>query len=320
MRLPARLALASALLLAPLTLPACSGSTAAPIAAPDATAAAPEAGVAAPDASAAPASRSTVDPQFLPKVTGTCPDFYAGGTGGKVSFNPDGKARDVQIWVSDAAKTKDGPLVFFWHGAGGSPMEASGALSSSVVSAITAAGGVVAAPYHDPAAGQLPWFLALGGSQEDDLRVMDEVLACAIANLGMDQRRIHSVGFSAGAMNTMQAAWRRSGYLASIVAYSGALIGEPPIQDERNLFPAMLTHGGPSDKVLIGFEGTTVAFKTKLAETGHFAFVCAHGKGHTVPSDARAGAWQFLQDHPFGTHPSPYAKALPESLPAYCAL
>ncbi len=298
-------------------LPGCSTQTTA-ITEPDAGAA-PDAS-ATPDTTTTPAARTTPATEFLPKVTGACPDFVAAGAGGKASFAPGGKARDVQLWVTDAAKTKDGPVVFFWHGAGGSPTEASGALSPQVISAITAAGGIVAAPYHDPAAGQLPWFLALGGSQEDDLAVMDEVVACAIKDLGIDPRRIHSVGFSAGAMNTMQAAWRRSGYIASIVAYSGATIGEPPVQDPTNLFPALVTHGGPSDRVLIRFEETTVAFRAKLKEAGHFAALCAHGKGHTVPSDLRASAWKFLQDHPYGTRPSPYAAALPEGFPSYCEL
>lgn len=301
-----------------LALPGCTTQTAA-ITEPDAATTTSDAG-APPDASTASTARTTPAAQFLPKVAGTCPNFLAAGSGGKATFAPGGKAREVQLWVTEAAKTQDGPLVFFWHGAGGSPTEASSALSSQVVSAITAAGGIVAAPYHDPAAGQLPWFLALGGSQEDDLAVMDEVVACAIKDLGIDQRRIHSVGFSAGAMNTMQAAWRRSGYLASIVAYSGAVIGEPPVQDASNLFPALVTHGGPSDKVVISFEETTVAFRAKMKEAGHFTALCAHGKGHTVPSDVRASAWKFLQDHPFGTQPSPYAAGLPEGFPGYCEL
>src|SRR5262249_37033234 len=158
---------------------------------------------------------------------------------GTITVSPDGKPRDVLIWISDAAKTLDGPVVFFWHGAGGSPNEATYALSSPVIKEITDMGGIVAAPVHDPGAGQLPWYLALGGGDESDLGVMDEVLACAIEKVGVDLRRIHSVGFSAGAMNTTQVGWRRSGYIASVVTFSGAQIGSPPDQDPLNLFPAM---------------------------------------------------------------------------------
>ena len=45
-----------------------------------------------------------------------------------------------------------------------------------VLQAIVDQGGVVAAPYHDPANQVLPWALCLGGTDESDLRVADEVL------------------------------------------------------------------------------------------------------------------------------------------------
>jgi predicted esterase len=259
---------------------------------------------------------ATPDPAFLPKVTGGCPAFERG----KQTFSPEGIApREVEIWAGDGS-VKGGPLVFFWHGAGGSPTEASIALGTSTINAIKDMGGVVAAPYHDDAAGFLPWFAAMGGDTDDDMRVSDEILACAIEALGVDVRRIHSVGFSAGAMQTMQLSYARAGYIASIVAYSGSLLGTPTMEVDKNLFPAMLFHGGKDDTVIINFEQGTEAFRDKLVEAGHFAFICAHGKGHTLPTDGRASAWQFLQDHPYGTIPSPYAAGLPEGFPDYCSL
>lgn len=263
-----------------------------------------------------PTSAKEPDAKFLPKATGTCPEFVQG----KASFQPTGKkARNVELHVSDASKTLDGPLVFFWHGAGGSPTEATYALGKAVA-AIKALGGVVAAPYHDPAAGQLPWFQALGAGADDDLLVADEIVACAIEKVGIDKRRIHSVGFSAGAMNTEQFATRRSGYLASIVAYSGARLGTPMEQDATNKYAAMLFHGGDSDQVIITFDSAAEKYYGELSEAGHFAFICNHNKGHTVPSTARDAAFQFLQDHPFGASPEPYAKELPASFPDYCTL
>ncbi len=253
--------------------------------------------------------------KFIPKPTGTCPEFVQG----KTQVSPNGKSRDIQLYVSDAAKTLDGPLVFFWHGAGGSPTEASFALGKAM-EAIKALGGVVAAPYHDPASGQLPWFLDLGGNKDDDLLVADEILACAIEKVGIDKRRIHSVGFSAGAMHTEQFASWRSGYMASIVAYSGARLGQPENQDPTNKYPAMLFYGGKSDQVVINFATATKTYYEDITAEGHFAFSCNHNKGHTVPSDGRNAAWQFLQDHPFGASPEPYEKALPADFPSYCTL
>jgi predicted esterase len=268
-------------------------------------------------AGGATTEHTTPDAAHLPVATGTCPEIKSG----KVTFSPTGVApRDVLLWVSDAAAAQDGPLVFFWHGAGGDPSEATYALGSKAMSEIQAQGGIVAAPYHDPKSTALPWYLCLGGTQEEDLLVADEILACAIAQKGVDLRRIHTVGFSAGAMHTEQFSARRSGYLASEVAYSGAQLGVPPIQDEKNLYPAMLLYGGPDDQVVVSFDSATHQYHDWLTANGHFSFICNHGMGHTVPSDARDSAWQFLQDHPFGARPEAYAKALPAGFPAYCAL
>ena len=226
--------------------------------------------------------------------------------------------RDVVLYVDEsAAAVKDGPLVFFWHGAGGSPDEADFGLGKAI-DAIIAAGGIVAAPFHDPAAGDLPWFYSLGGTRDDDLLVADEVLACVRASVGIDTRRIYSLGFSAGAIHNTQFAARRSGYVASIVVYSGARLNTPDEQDASNIYPALLFHGGPSDQVFLAFDKTTLQYEQALKDEGHTAIVCNHGMGHTVPADGRDAAWQFLQDHPFAETPEPYEDGLPAVFPAYC--
>lgn len=267
--------------------------------------------------STGPVAHTTPDPMFIPAPTGACPDFAEG----TVTVSPGGSARDVRIWMSETATTMDGPLVFFWHGVGGDPEDALYALGSQVIEEIKAMGGVVAAPVHDPNAGQFPWYLTIGGTNDADLLVMDEVLACAIEKVGVDLRRIHSTGFSAGAMNTTQVGWRRSGYIASVVTFSGAQIGTvPPDQDPTNLYPAMVVHGGPNDVVIINFKDNSEKYAQGLKDAGHFAFLCDHGKEHTVPADIRAPAWQFLKDHPFGEQPEPYKDGLPATFPAYCSL
>jgi predicted esterase len=272
-------------------------------------------GPSATSSSGSGAGPTAPDPRFLPKAAGNCPSFAAG----KAIFSPSGiEPRDVLLFGGTA--TMAGPLVFFWHGAGGDPSEATAALGAQVIDAITAAGGIVAAPYHDPKAGQLPWYLTTGAGQQDDLLVADEVVACALAANRIDVRRIHSIGFSAGALHTVQLSYRRSGYIASVVPYSGGKFGNVAPQEEHNKFAAMIFHGGAKDQVLLNFKEQSEAYWADLKERGHFAFICDHGKGHTVPFAARASAWQFLQDHPFGTSPSPYAGQLPPGVPDYCAL
>ena len=252
----------------------------------------------------------------MPKASGSCPTLEDG----YVTFAPEGVApRRVRLWL-DPQVTTPGPLVFYWHGMGSEPEEAPYGLGKDGLDALLAKGGILAAPEHDPAAGQFPWFLTLGAGRDDDLRVADEVLACIDAVRGVDKRRIHSLGFSAGALQTTQLSYRRSGYIASVVTYSGGKIGYPDDQDPSNPFAAMIFHGGPKDVVITKFAQISEAYHEDLKSTGRFSFVCDHGLGHKVPMDARPAVARFFEDHPFGTAPSPYAKGLPEGTPAYCSL
>ena len=268
-----------------------------------------------------PTDAATTDPLhppagFLPAATGTCPEM----TAGMITVQPQGLApRQARLWITDAARTLDGPLVFYWYGTNGAPAQAMDGLGMEAIDAITALGGLVVAPVHDPAAGIFPWFLVTT-TNDTDLKVADEILACAIQKVGVDIRRIHSVGFSAGALHTTQMAYRRSGYLASVVTYSGGQVAPIPDQDPTSALNAMIFHGGASDMVVIGFQAASEQFKMSLTTAGRFAFICNHGMGHRIPTAAVGSVWQFLQDHPFGTRPSPYAGGLPAGFPSYCAL
>jgi poly(3-hydroxybutyrate) depolymerase len=199
--------------------------------------------------------------EFLPEPTGTCPGFSdgAGCTADDVSlictFSPQGLVpRPVRIWRDPAQS--GGPLVIFWHGlsrnAGDAVLPGAG-LGPDVVADIQLQGGMVASPERSEkrqttSVTELPWLLALGSGEEDDLLVMDEVVGCAMQEVGIDVRHIHVTGMSAGGLQTGQVGPRRSGYIASIVPYSGGQLGEPPVQDPNNKYAAALFHGGPDDR------------------------------------------------------------------------
>lgn len=258
-------------------------------------------------------------PPELPAPTMPCPAIVDG----TITVQPAGvdAPRDVQIWLDpDAAARADGPVVFYWHGTGGSPQEAVYGLGELGVQEIMDAGGIVVAATHDPMAGIFPWYLVLD-ERPDDLLIADEVLACAAEQFGVDARRIHSIGFSAGGLHTAQMSIRRSGYLASVATYSGGLIfGKmPTFQDPDNPFAAMIFHGGAGDVVVVGFEQASKDYQAYLTANDHFSFLCDHGGGHAIP-DAQDSVMQFFSDHPYGADPSPYAQDLPGDFPPYCAL
>lgn len=268
-----------------------------------------------------PGKQERIKPIDLPKITGECPNMRSGGI---LPFRAKGmnKHRLVQVWADPKAKGKNGPLIFYWHGTGMNPAEAAVGLGP-VIEKVTSMGGMVVAPFRDIESGVFPWYLVLdlAGKRLDDLLLADEVLACAMDQVGIDTSRIHTLGLSAGGLQSTQMSYRRSNYIASSVIYSGGLIIEPPpSRDPRNKFSSMIFHGGPADVVILPFALTSERFLKALKDNGQFGFMCSHFTGHIIPPFIHDSIWKFFEDHPFGAK-SPYPDSgLPTGFPAYCHL
>ena len=261
--------------------------------------------------------------EFLPPASGPCPELRDG----YVMFAPDGMQRSVLLYMSDAAMTLDGPLVFSWHSTLPNPEDAPSWLGRGVIEEIKALGGIVAAPETGYPRERRPWDNTPLGAQgvDGDQRLMDEIVACAQEKVGIDLRNIHATGMSAGGLKAAQVSLRRSGYLASVVVYSGGLTeGDmPPDQDPDNKLAAMILYGGTSDISPvdgINYTDASNRYRDLLKSQGRLAFLCNHGGGHSVPRDSQESAWRFMQDHPYGVTPEPYAQALPDGFLRYCSL
>ncbi len=255
----------------------------------------------------------------IPAPTGTCPTF----ANGMVTFSPAGiPARAAQVYMSSAAATMHGPLILYWYATGSSTAEVQYSLNTTLT-AVEAAGGIVVAPQADPSAGQFEWFLVNGSTKQDDFLVADEIVACAAKSTGIDTKHIHTMGMSAGGLQTTAMSFLRSSYLASVVTYSG---GTPPgfaltMQDPANKFSALIFEGGTADNVFnTDFQAASKAYQSTLKGAGHFAALCDHGMGHMIPTAAAPSVWAFFQANGFGVYPSPYAGGLPSSFPSYCSL
>ncbi|CAN5914452.1 hypothetical protein BH11MYX2_BH11MYX2_08920 [soil metagenome] len=256
----------------------------------------------------------------LPAVTGTCPELK----NGDVTFAPAGMPpRMVKITMKADSTTK-GPLVIYWHATGSSPNEASFSLGATQ-QAILNEGGVVAAPYADDTAGMFEWFLVNQSTKQDDFLLLDEVVACFAKANRIDTQRIHSMGMSAGALQTTAVSFLRSNYIASVATYSGGVPAgfESIVQVENadNKFAALIFDGGANDNVFnVDFKGASEAYQSTLEAMGHYAPLCNHGGGHNIPLDAAPSVKKFFDDNPYGAWPSPYvASGLPSTFPTYCA-
>jgi poly(3-hydroxybutyrate) depolymerase len=255
----------------------------------------------------------------IPTPTGTCPTF----ANGDVTFSPAGiPARHATVYMTDAAATLHGPLIVYWYATGSSTQEAAYSLGATLAT-IEAAGGIVVAPDADPTAGEFEWFIVNGSPKLDDFQVADEIVGCAAKTTGIDTTHIHSMGMSAGALQTTAVSFMRSAYIASVATYSG---GMPPgfmptTENPANKFAALIFDGGSTDDVFgVDFQAASQLYLTTLQAAGHFAAICDHGMGHSIPLDAAPSVAMFFQANGFGVSPSPYANGLPASFPSYCML
>ncbi len=269
------------------------------------------------------------DPSMLPTAPSSCPTI----TEGEVMFGD----TKVRVWVGDDGMSLLGPLVIYWHGTCSQPLEAAlRGIGSAGIARIKSLGGMVAAidsPYKSPnnfcpiIAGTeaCPGTTTGNGVWcREDYAIADDIVACAIQQVGIDPQRIHTAGMSAGGVMAAAYGFSRSGYLASVTTYSGggiSTIVSPSIQDPNNKYAAMIVHGGPSDGVgAANFQTIAGYYQNELSGSGHFSFICDHGMGHTIPAELGDSTVQFFLDHPFGVTPEPYAGALPTSFPSYCTL
>ncbi|MBA3452864.1 MAG: hypothetical protein H0T42_07225 [Deltaproteobacteria bacterium] len=269
----------------------------------------------APDAAAIDAPPGSTAMAMLPPSSGTCPTIV----NGDVTFAPAGIApRKVKLAFTAGAPR--GPLVVYWHATGSSPVEAAYALGATLET-MTAAGAVIATPYSDPVAGQFEWFIVNGSDRMDDFILADEIVACLATAGWIDPAHVHSVGMSAGGLQTTALSFLRSAYVASVATFSGGMPPgfDPEIQRPDNKFAALIFEGGASDNVFgVDFSAASETYKATLIGAGHFAAICDHGKGHKIPLEAAPSIAAFFTANGFGAWPSPYASGLPATFPTYC--
>lgn len=249
---------------------------------------------------------------IIPPVMGECPDFTSGtktimGLPG-ISFQVGAK--------KEGAPT--GSLVFYWHGTGSSSFESANFAGTQEV---MQQGGILVA--FQGSSGTGGDCSGTGTFSQDDYKIADQIVACAVKNHNIDARRIYATGCSAGGLFAGCMGIERSSYLAATAPNSGGVtIGYGPLQDPKRV-PAVLTmHGGPADMVIVTFSQTSQAYDNLMLRH-HSAMVinCDHGGGHCgAPPGLQASAWEFMKDHPFGTNPSPYKDGLPADFDPSCKI
>jgi len=173
------------------------------------------------------------------------------------------------------------------------------------------------------------------GDTNPDVRLFDEVLDCLDARYGVDRDRVHSVGFSAGAIMTDLLGVARGEQLASTLTWSGGYIANGanetgefeiiwPDPGPSSGWTQVVFRGGPNDVwgaanlLTIDFDAWVRNDVSWLNDLGHDVIECAHTFGHQIPPGSMDYVAAFFRAHPRGTTSSPWADALPDSLPGEC--
>jgi hypothetical protein len=225
-----------------------------------------------------------------------------------------------QIWVGTKSDQK-GPIMLYWHGTGGTAITATAELDPTLVSEIMGQGGMIGSIEGGLKGDTLDWGVFTTG----DYQTADQMVACAVAQLNIDTKRIYSSGASAGGLAAGELVYGRSSYMAATLPNSGGQGGYPMnmvLQDPSHVPAAMTMHGARGvDVVVIDFGDSSLREDIDLAKKGGFAVDCDHGGGHVgAPGNLKAAGWDFLKKHPFGFGTSPYAAGLPSTYPPYCKI
>jgi hypothetical protein len=248
---------------------------------------------------------------IVPAAHEACPTFESGTV--KILGS------DVRVWAQDTQINSGGPLLVYWYGTGSSVSEAE-TIQAPVVQEIVDQGGVVVAIESTTGVGENT--SGTGTWSSGDLALADEIVACAVEQRGVDVRRIYTAGCSSGAIQAGVLAYTRSNYVAAAALNSGGQVAKFELQDPARAPALIAAHGSHSlDVVIVDFAAISEALTLDLAAKGGFAVDCDHGGNHCgAPADLKAAQWTFLEAHPYGISPEPYADGLPADFPDYCSI
>jgi len=216
----------------------------------------------------------------------------------KMTFEVDGVQREALVYIPASAKTADTPVVFAFHGHGGSARNAlrSFAMNEHWPEAISVymQGLPTRGELTDHAGRRDGWQAKAGDEQDRDLKFFDAVLARLKKGYRVDARRIYATGHSNGGGFTYLL-WLTRGEVFAAVAPSAAVATYA-----QQLTPKSVMHIAGERDPLVKF-----AWQTKMMETLRHLNVCqAEGQPwgeHGIKYDSASGTpvvtWIFSGGH-----------------------
>jgi poly(3-hydroxybutyrate) depolymerase len=220
----------------------------------------------------------------------------------------------IRIEVGTRPGESTVPMLVYWHPSVSTSDDYS-KYAAPVAAGVVAAGGVIVS-FQGTTGGDL--YSLTGTFGKGDLLLVDQLVACAVRDRGVDPRRIYTMGCSSGGFFAIAMAAQRSEYVAAVVANSGGWAVEVPFSSARA--PALMTiHPRPGITQPIDFGTTSADVDKAFGARGGFVVDC-QTPGGVCDYTLNDGAWAFLQAHPFGVLPEPWASGLPAGFPPECKM
>lgn len=233
-----------------------------------------------------------------------------------LEFTVDGVTREALLYAPMKAKTADTPLVFVFHGHGGSSQQASRSFGihrlwpQAIV--IYPQGLNTPGKLTDPEGKRSGWQHAVGAQADRDLKFFDAMLAQLTRDYKVDAKRIYCTGHSNGGGFTYLL-WAERGSVFAAVAPSGAAYyGKTPLKPK----PCLHVAGEKDPLVKFEWQKQTMDMVRKLngcdgegkewapyctlypSKTGTPFIAGIHPGGHTFPSKAPALIVKFFKENP----------------------
>jgi phospholipase/carboxylesterase len=128
--------------------------------------------------------------------------------------------------------------------------------------------------------------------------LIEQSVAAAIAELGLDMAAVALTGFSQGGMMSLHCGLRMTPRPAAVVSFSGALLSADGIAAEAGRPAVLLVHG--SDDQVVPFGMMQAAATALTANDVSVRCIERPGLGHGIDPDALTGAIDFLAEHLLG--------------------
>ncbi|HOK05269.1 MAG TPA: prolyl oligopeptidase family serine peptidase [Victivallales bacterium] len=252
----------------------------------------------------------------------------------RMEWNIDGVKREALVYIPTLAKTSPTPVIFAFHGHGGTmKLAASGnafhklwpEAISVYMQGLNTPGRLV-----DPEGKKSGWQAFAGDQNDRDLKFFDAVLNTLKTNYNIDEKRIYCTGHSNGGGFTYLL-WEERGDLFAAFAPSAAVsltavilnkippkfaeLAERLSKKAKQLTPKPVMHIAGENDQLVKFEWQkqTIDMLLKLnncsegkpwnehctiypSKTGTPVVIYLHQKGHSLPSDARELIVKFFKE------------------------